>query len=401
MTVIPTMMTLVVSMIAAPPASANAMMQQAASASPEPGRVPQALPLGDLGPGIWMPEQASTVAPGIDLVFDIITWICIVFFVLICVIMAWFVWKYHNAKAPKSTSSVTHNTPLELTWTIIPLILVIGIFYVGLQGYLNLRVAPPGSYQVRVTAQKWSWLFEHSNGASEGNVLRVPVNKPVQLLMQSSDVLHACFIPAFRVKQDIVPGRITTLWFEATKVGEFDLYCAEYCGKDHSLMRATVIVMEEDEFYSSLQAVADEHKTKPDSELAQYAMDRLFSRCVSCHSLDGRSGTGPSWRETNELWGKERVMADGSRVIVDENYIRDSILNPGQHIVANFTNAMPTFKGQLDDRQVWALILAMRNLQHFDNNGKLKPDAAIDFSSPASGPFPGSNPDGTSAPAAN
>jgi cytochrome c oxidase subunit 2 len=368
---------------------------------------------GKLGPGVWFPESASTVAPGIDLVFDIITWICIVFFVLICIIMAWFCWRYNKTRAPKATSDVTHNTPLELTWTIIPLILVIAIFYVGLQGYLNLRVPPVGTYDVRVTAQKWSWLFEHPNGAGEATTLCVPVGKPVRLLMQSQDVLHACFIPAFRVKQDIVPGRITTLWFEATKVGEFDLFCAEYCGKDHSLMRAKVLVLPEAAFKTRMQDVADEDKRLPDAELAAYAMAKLYPRCASCHSLDGKTGTGPTWRG---LWDKvskgEEMFTDGTKLAdlmgpgkeysTAEDYLRDSILNPAHHVVMNYTNAMPTFKGQLDDRKIWALVLAIRNLDQFDNAGKLKADAAINSAPPASGGFPGSNPDGsaTSVPAA-
>ena len=339
------------------------------------------------GDTMWFPREASTVAPQMDLVFNIITWISIFFFVLIMVVMFWFAGEYHTGRQAKATSDVTHNTPLELTWTIIPLILVIAIFYVGLEGYLNLRVAPVGAYDVRVTAQKWSWLFEHSNGASEANVLRVPLNRPVRLLMQSKDVLHACFIPAFRVKQDIVPGRISTIWFEAKEAGEFDLFCAEYCGKDHSMMRAKVIVKPEAEFIADLKEAAELHKKLSDSELAQYAMSKLYVRCQSCHSLDGKRGTGPSWRETNANWNKERVFKDGNKEVVNENYIRESILNPGLHIVETFTNAMPTFKGQLDDRQIAALTLAIKNLQHFDNAGKLKAGEAIDWQIP--GGFPG------------
>jgi cytochrome c oxidase subunit II len=342
--------------------------------------------------GIWFPDQASTVAPGVDLVFDIITWISIFFFVLVVVVMVWFVMKYHTGRAPKATSDVTHNTPLELTWTIIPLILVIAIFYVGLEGYLNLRHAPLGAYEVRVTAQKWSWTFSHPNGTIESNILRVPLGRPVKLIMRSEDVLHALYIPSFRVKQDVVPGRFTTLWFEATKEGDFDLYCAEYCGKDHSLMRARVIVAPEDVFKAQLDAEGRRHMEKSDAELAAYAMEKLYSRCSSCHSLDGKRGTGPSWRETHSLWGKERVFTDGSKAVVDENYIRESMLNPGAHIVVDFTNAMPTVKGQLDDRQIFAMILAIRNLDAFDNTGK--PIAGKEINATAPPAFPGSSPEG-------
>lgn len=366
---------------------------------------------GQLGPGVWFPEQASTVAPGVDLVFDVITWISIFFFVAIVAIMVYFVLRYNKTRSPKATSDVTHNTPLELTWTIIPLILVIAIFYVGLQGYLNLRVAPAGAYDIRVTAQKWSWTFEHSNGASEANVLAVPVNRPVRLLMQSQDVLHACFIPAFRVKQDIVPGRITTLWFEATMPGEFDLFCAEYCGKDHSLMRSRVLVLPEAEFQAYIANVASYHKTLPDTELATYAMQKLYPRCSSCHSLDGKAGTGPTWKDLwHEIETGNVVFTDGSKLAdmmgpgkaysSPEDYLRSSILNPAAHVVANFTNAMPTFKGQLDDRQIAAMILAIKNLDRFDATGKPKAGAAIDSNMPTG--FPGLNGDGAaSTPAAS
>ncbi len=363
---------------------------------------------GKLGPGVWFPEKASTVAPGIDMVFDVITWISIVFFVLILVIMIYFVIRYNKARSPKATSDVTHNTPLELTWTIIPLILVIAIFYVGLQGYLNLRVAPAGAYDIRVTAQKWSWSFAHSNGASEANVLAVPLNRPVRLLMQSEDVLHACYIPAFRVKQDVVPGRISTLWFEATMPGEFDLFCAEYCGKDHSQMRGKVIVLPEAEFQAYIANVASYHKTLPDSELAAYAMQKLYPRCSSCHSLDGKAGTGPTWKGLwHEVETGNVMFTDGSKLAdmmgpgkaysSPEDYIRDSILNPAGHVVANFTNAMPTFKGQLDDRQIAALILAIKNLDHFDATGKPKAGESLDSGMPTG--FPGLNGEGA-APAA-
>jgi cytochrome c oxidase subunit 2 len=305
--------------------------------------------------------------------------------------------EYHTGKHPKATSDVTHNTPLELTWTIIPLILVIAIFYVGMESYLNLRVVPLGAYEVKVVAQKWSWTFNHPNGASESGILRVPAGRPVKLVMESQDVLHAAFIPAFRVKQDIVPGRYSHIWFQATTTGEFDLFCAEYCGKDHSAMRAKVIVAEEAEFHRQLKDVADEHLRLTDAQLAEYAMTKLFPRCASCHSLDGKAGTGPSWRETHSLWGSERVFADGSRAVVDENYIRDSILNPAHHIVANYTNGMPTFKGQLDDRQILALVLAIRNLDDFDNAGKPLAGKQVEWEVEAG--FPGSSPEGAPKPA--
>lgn len=351
------------------------------------------------GPTFWMPEQASVDAPKIDWIFEFINALCYFFFVVIVGLLFYFAWKYRRKGHEQAEGDVTHNTPLELTWTIIPLILVIAIFYVGMEGYLNLRTPPIGAYEVNVTAQQWSWNFAHRNGCSEVNVLRVPLGRPVRVLMRSEDVLHALFIPVFRVKQDIVPGRVTDLWFTATKPGIFDLYCAEYCGKDHSQMLAKVIVYAtEAEFEAALNECADWAKNTPDAELADRAMERIYPRCASCHSLDGKAGTGPTWRG---LWAKlekgQEVFTDGSSVAdylgpgkpygTPEDYIRDSILNPARHIVMNFTNAMPTFKGQLKEREITAITEFIKHLDEFDNTGKrIKP--ASTASAPSTAPAP-------------
>lgn len=359
-----------------------------------------------VGGSFWMPPQDSTVAPGIDYVFNVITWISIFFFVLIMVLMTAFVIKYRRrSHHEKATSDVTHNTPLELTWTIIPLLLVIVIFYVGMEGYLNLRDAPLGSYEVNVTAQKWSWQFDHRNGASESGILRIPVGRPVKLLMQSQDVLHACFIPAFRVKQDVVPGRITSLWFECTTPGTYDLFCAEYCGKDHSQMHAVVIAENEENFQKSIKEAAEGYKKLSDAELAQYAMEKIYPRCASCHTLDGKSGTGPTWKGVwEEIQHGNVTFTDGTKLADlmgsgkmfenPQDYIRQSILNPQQKIVMNYTGAMPSFKGQLDDKQIRAIIYALQELGRFDEKGKLLPNApasqfhgsAAPGTAPTSGP---------------
>ena len=190
--------------------------------------------------------------------------------------------------------------------------------------------------------------------------------------MTSPDVLHSLFVPAFRVKQDVVPGRYTSLWFEATRPGQYRLYCTEYCGKDHSKMLAVVNVLPEDEFQERLGKLAREYEDIADKDLPAYALTRLYNRCASCHSLDGKSGTGPSFKG---LWERTlkgtTVFTDGSTLKdkmgpggefeVPENYIRDSILNPQHYIVQNYVGAMPTFKGQLKQRQIDALVLMFKN----------------------------------------
>jgi cytochrome c oxidase subunit 2 len=323
----------------------------------------------------WMPESASTVAPQVDGLFDFINIICYIFFVLVVAALIYFAVKYRQ-RAGQHTfeGGPTHNLALEITWTAIPSVIVIVMFVLGMQTFLDLRTAPSNSYDVSVTAQKWSWTFQHpAYAVTEAAELTVPVNRPVRLLMSSQDVLHSLFIPAFRVKQDIVPGRYTSLWFEATKTGTYQLYCTEYCGKDHSKMLATVHVLEWDEFQTRLGKLAREYEDIPESQLPAYAINRLYNRCASCHSLDGTTGTGPSFKG---LWDRtlqgstvftdgstlKQLQASGAEYEIPENYIRASLVQPQRHIVQGFTGAMPSFQGQLKERQVDAIVLMMKHL---------------------------------------
>jgi cytochrome c oxidase subunit II len=324
--------------------------------------------------GFWMPEQASGFAHTIDWIFMFVTWLSIVFFVLIVGLMVWFMIRYRRPAADHTPSVdvATHHTPLEVTWAVVPLILVIFIFYLGMVGYLELRSAPADAYRIIVEARKWSWQFEHPNGAIEGDTLTVPADRPVQLVMTSTDVLHAMFIPAFRVKQDVVPGRYATLWFEATRPGEYDFFCAEYCGTGHSNMGGIVRVLPEDEFTEEIARMAvwiDEIE----EERLFTAGPRLFRQrgCVACHTLDGRPDIGPSFRETHEHFveGRERVMADGQRILVDENYLRTAITNPRRTTVAGYVNQMPVLT--LRNREITALIEFIRRLDEFDEEGVL------------------------------
>lgn len=335
----------------------------------------------------WMPESASAQAPDVDFVFDFINWINYFFFALVVVALVWFAIKYRIRRSEHTSFAVdapTHNTALELTWTMAPTIIVAVIFWVGMEGYLELNEAPEESYEVQVTAQKWSWTFQHPEfGVTEANELTVPLNKPVRLLMTSADVLHSLFVPAFRVKNDAVPGRYTSLWFTATRPGQYQLYCTEYCGKDHSKMLAVVNVLPEDEFQDRLGKLAREYEDLADADLPRYALTRLYNRCASCHSLDGSSGTGPSFQG---LWERTKngttVFTDGTTLAdymkpggefeVPENYIRESLLEPQRHIVQNYVGAMPTFKGQLKERQIDALILMLKNFDTLvDENGEI------------------------------
>ena len=375
--------------------------QATAPAQPEAQQITIAETPGGSG---FMPPGWSTVADGIDGVYYFITWLSLFFFVLITALTVYFAIKYRRRTHVTPTGGPTHHTPLELTWSIIPLLLVIAIFYVGMKGYVNLRQAPLGSYVVQVTAQKWTWTFAHPNGANETAILRVPAGRPVQLVMSSEDVLHSLFIPAFRVKQDVVPGRLTTLWFESAPppdgkdMVEFDLMCAEYCGTQHSQMLARVYVYSEKAFERAIYEASIWDKDIPDGELWYRAGPRIYPRCASCHSLEeGKTLTGPSFRGLFEkLQSGEETFTNGERLgdIMGtgqtyesvEDYIAQSILNPQKHVVQGFPASMPTFQGQLNDRRVRAMIEFLRNLDKFDNQGKLigpAPDSAAAESSSA------------------
>lgn len=324
----------------------------------------------------WLPKQASTVAQSVDFTFNLITWICYFFFALIVIAMLVFMIKYRRKSNDHEivVTGPTHNTALEVTWTVLPLLLVIVIFIVGMRGYLNLREAPADCYEVQVTGQKWSWTFSHPKfGAIEVGELTVPVGKPVRLLMTSNDVLHSLWIPDFRVKMDVIPGRYTSLWFEALEVGEYLLNCSEYCGTDHSKMFAMVRVIPQEDFDKTLTKLASEYEDMSLGELPAYAINRLYNRCKSCHSLDGSIGTGPSFKglwdrvsrgDTLFTSGEElsSLVGDATFYGEPENYIRESILNPQAHIVQGYLGSMPSFQGQLKEKQITAFIEMFKNL---------------------------------------
>lgn len=305
----------------------------------------------------YMPPQASTSAAHIDWIFDLILWISIFFFVLIVVLMVLFVMKYRvqdpNAEGPR----IYHNTPLEITWTAIPLGLVIVIFWLGFKGYMDLAIPPANAYEIQVTGQKWKWLFTYPNGYVDER-LHVPSDRPVSLLMTSTDVIHSMYIPAFRAKMDVMPGRYTKIWFDATEPGAYPLFCAEYCGTSHSAMITEVQVHAPGEFEIWLQEASNWIATMPPEE----AGEKLYSMrgCQQCHSSTGAAGIGPTLAG---LFGKERVFTDGAKATADENYIRESILQPQAHVVAGFDPVMPTFQGRLNDEEIGALIAWMKSLQ--------------------------------------
>jgi len=311
----------------------------------------------DGGATFWMPTQSSTIAGEVDWLFNLILGISVFFFVLIVVVMLVFVVKYRRREgwetAPESTS---HNTLLELTWTGIPIAIVVVIFFFGFKSYLNISTPPANAYQIQVSGQKWNWSFTYPNGYVDQN-LHVPADRPVELLMTSVDVIHSFYVPAFRVKMDVVPGRYTKAWFEATMPGEFNIFCAEYCGTGHSDMSAMVIVHPSGEFGPWLEKASNFLLTMTPEEGGRKLYE--IRGCAQCHSVDGGPRTGPTFFK---LFGKDEKLNDGSTINVDENYIRESLLEPNAKVVAGFEAVMPTYQGRLKDDEIGALIAYIKSL---------------------------------------
>lgn len=313
------------------------------------------------GGSFWLPRAASSGAAPVDALFYFILAIAVVFFALIVGLMIVFVVRYRRRPGHGPQASLAHNTPLEITWSVIPLTLVIVIFAWGFKVFMDLAVAPANAYEIQVTAQKWSWLYTYPNGHVE-NVLHVPGDQPIKLVMTSEDVIHSFFVPAFRTKRDVVPGRYSTLWFKALEPGEYQVFCTEYCGTGHSDMLSKVVVHPPGGFERWLEEASNTLATLPPAE----AGERLYRTrgCIQCHSMDGGAGIGPTFRGG---FGKQRAMRGGGVVMADENYIRESILEPQAQVVAGFEPVMPTFKGRLKDEEITAIIAFIKNLK--DENG--------------------------------
>lgn len=337
--------------------------------------------LGQIERSFWMPPPGSAAAAGVDTLFHVIMWISVFFFALIVFLMIVFAVKYRRRPGREAESSPSHNTALELTWTIIPLAVVIVIFYIGFKGFIATATPPDDAFRIVVEGQKWSWLFTYPNGHVDPE-LHVPVDTDVQLVLTSLDVIHSLYVPAFRLKKDAVPGRYTKMWFRATQPGEYQVFCAEYCGTGHSDMLTMCVVHPPGEFEKWLEG-ADPLKKMTDEQYHAYLADpaafiaknpdvkglltptemgrQTYTKkgCAQCHSIDGKAGTGPSFKG---LFGKMERLQDGATVLADENYIRESILEPGKKVVAGYQAVMPTYQGRLKEREITAIIAYLQSL---------------------------------------
>jgi len=433
------------------------------------------------GSSPWLPPQGSTTAVKVDSALSVVFWISVFFFTLIVGLMTIFVLRYRRKRGEGPYSKVKANLTIEIIWTAIPFVVVGVVFWTGFAAFLDMVVVPDNAMEVKVIGRKWYWAFEYPNGLIHDS-LHVPVDRPVRLTLRSEDVVHSFYVPAFRMKMDVVPGRYNRAWFTATKVGEFPIFCAEYCGTSHSDMLSTVVVHPTGGYEEWLKRAADifspflrttsyldapgllkavRDGTRPVDEFlrgklseetrtrvaawdgAEKSLEELIpvvtdeindlidgesiddearfagitlhaetveqrkveepkpediaqlnrflladayaafirrgpdpieagrkvyqaNGCAACHAQSNEGGIGPG---LGGIWGKDEKLSPSGTVKVDENYIRESLLDPNAKIVAGYEPRMPTYKGQLSDRQIDALIAFLRSL---DNEGSAK-----------------------------
>jgi cytochrome c oxidase subunit 2 len=319
-----------------------------------------------------LPDGASSIADGIDLLHIFVISVTMIMSTYVFATAAWFTIRYHR----KSDDQLTAHVSASVGREVFLICLILGMFLLcwvlGFRQYIHMRDAPADADVVYVDAKQWMWKFAYPDGRASNDILTVPLGRPIKLVMTSRDVIHSFYVPAFRVKQDVLPGRYTTLWFEPTKDGTYPIWCAEYCGVSHSLMRGQVVVLPPAEYAlwranpaSKLPPEADCGKGPGTCGGADLVSEgrRVAERrqCLPCHTLDGQRHIGPTW---SKLWGSEVVLADGRHVIADDAYLTRSMMEPSIDVVAGYRDLMPTFQGTLAEPEVAALVELIRSLRN-------------------------------------
>jgi cytochrome c oxidase subunit II len=300
---------------------------------------------------LW-PVRASTTAGSVDALYIFLVTLSGVMCVGIFTMIAVFAIRYRR-RAGNRAEPIEGSNALELTWTFIPFGIFLCIFIWGTYIYFQERTPPRDSTEVYTVAKQWMWKFQHIEGQREINELHVPVGRNVRMIMTSQDVIHSFYVPAFRIKQDVLPGRYTTAWFHATKPGTYHLFCAEYCGTMHSGMIGDIVVMEPAQYQTWLSGGAAA------GSLAETGQGLFASLgCATCHRLDTQ-GRGPN---LTGVFGKPVLLEDGRTVTADENYVRESILSPAAKVVSGFKPIMPVFQGLVSEEQLNALVAYVKSL---------------------------------------
>ena len=306
-----------------------------------------------------MEANASTFVQGVDTAFIVILGISLFFLVGITAVMIYFVIRYNKKRNPKP-KDVKDNHKLEIIWTVIPTILVMIMFYYGWIGYTPMRKVPNGAITVKATGMMWAWDFEYENG-KKSNLLVVPLGKPVKLELYSPDVLHSLYIPAFRIKEDVVPGINNMMWFQADKLGEYDILCAEYCGVRHSYMLSKVVVKNENEYTEWYNQIAD-----TSAVLEPVGLQVLKKNaCMTCHSTDGSKIVGPSFKG---IMGKSEKVRDAagtlSTITVDETYIKNAIYDPNLQVVEGYNKGMMiSYKDRINEEEIKEIVKYLETLK--------------------------------------
>lgn len=315
------------------------------------------------GTGIGLGRGASSFAEDVDPVWNFLFWTSVFFTLLIVGLMVLFIVKYRQKDKNDRGSGPSHSTPLELTWTAIPLLLVLAFFAVGFRGYVDMSSIPDegAAESIVVESYKWGWNFQYQTATGQVNspVLYLPKDQPIKLVLQSSDVIHSFYVPAFRIKKDCVPGRYNETWVLPKNLGEYDLFCAEYCGQAHSAMITKAVVMDRGAYRAKLAELNDPTQTPP-LELGRQLYETVG--CATCHSVDGSPGQGPSFKN---LYGKrEVVLVDGEprEIVADADYIRESIEYPMAKLVRGYPPVMQSYKGRFKDAELLAIIEYIKSI---------------------------------------
>jgi cytochrome c oxidase subunit 2 len=301
----------------------------------------------------FFPEQASNFAGSVDTLFAFILLTCLFFAVLVTLLTTYAAFKYRRTSPGEVGADIHGNLALEIGWTVIPLLISLGMFAWGAVVYVHFRTDPTDTLDIYVIGKQWMWRLEQPNGKREINELHLPVNRNVKLILGSEDVIHDFYVPAFRVKMDVVPGRHNTMWFRPTKIGRYHFFCSQYCGTNHAVMGGWVTVMDPADYAKWLSDESGE--VNPVS-----AGEKLFSQlaCNTCHLPNG-TGRAPS---LNGVYGAKVLLADGTIVTADDAYIRESILQPKAKIVAGYQPVMPTFQGLVSEEQILNLTAYIKSL---------------------------------------
>jgi cytochrome c oxidase subunit II len=308
----------------------------------------------------WLPRAGSDFAKSSDALFHYIMWVSAISVILILAAMVYICIKYQAGKRSENKaaeSQLDHSNVLEAIWSGLPIFFLVTFFVWGFKDFVIFKSAPRDAVEIYATGQKWKWTFKYPNGHVDGE-LHVPQGKNTRVIIKSVDVLHSLFLPEFRVKMDAVPGRYTDLWFKPDYAGTFPIFCAEYCGKQHSDMLTQVVVHDGNGYEEWLEKKEKEIEDMPPVQLGE-AMYKQFG-CAACHTLDGSPNTGPTFKG---LFGRTEALVGGRQQVVDENYIRDSILMPQKDIVQGYPPQMPSFQGQLSDKKIDGLIAYIKTLK--------------------------------------